>query len=114
MRLRTFIIIAAVASAALGYAHSALTYRTSARPADDSGPTCLKTCGCGPAVNRSTRSCGITAICYVSQCTSHISRTDICAYPADDKYNDLCLDEPPPIPTFCPSCQTSDLGTQED
>ena len=114
MRLRTFIIIAAVASAALGYAYSALTYGTSARAADDSGPSCLKSCGCGPAVDRFTRSCGLTAICYVSQCTSHISRGDICAYPADDKYNDICLDEPPSWTYFCPSCPPSDLGTEED
>ena len=114
MKLRTFIIIAAVASAALGYAYGALTDRTWARAADDSGPSCLKACGCGPAVDRFTRSCGISATCYVSLCTSHISRGDICAYPADDKFNDFCLDEPPPTPTFCPSCQTGDLGTEED
>src|SRR6266581_784648 len=70
-----------VASTALGYAYSALTYRTWARVADDSGPSCLKICGCGPAVDRFTRSCGISATCYVSLCTSHISIGGICAYP---------------------------------
>ena len=108
MKLRTFIMIAAVASAALGYAYSALTFRTRARAADDSGPTCQKFCGCGDPIERFTRSCGVGATCTVSKCLYSVRG---CGYPGE-RFNDICLDVP--IGLFCPACQTTDLGTQED
>src|SRR5258706_2726447 len=106
MKLRTFIILAAVASAALGYTYSALTYRTLAR-SDDSGPGCLKSCGCGsPFKSKSTRDCGF-ATCYVSECQYNRNG---CGY--SDTFNDICLDEGPGW--TCPSCPATNFGTQDD
>jgi hypothetical protein len=114
MKLRTVILLPAIVSGALGYAYSAMTYHTSAPP--DEPPPCLKNCGCkGPDDGTSTRACGGGATCYTTKCKLHISRTDVCDYPADDKYNDICWPEPPNEPAFCPDCPSaSELTTQQD
>src|SRR5260370_19850692 len=97
MKFRNFFILVPVASATLGYGYSALTHRTFARP-DDSGPGCQKICGCKNKVGTATRYCGTDTTCYVTQCSDHITQSDVCSYPADDKYNDICLaNEDPPL-----------------
>ena len=113
MKLQRFIILAAVASSALGYTYSALTYRTSAR-SQEPEVSCNKHCGCGGgAVRTSTRSCGFGATCYTQECLYHVNLVESCPYAADDKYNDICSDTPPFNPTECPPCPTSNFGTQE-
>ena len=112
MKLRT-LIFAAVASSALGYTYSALTYRTSAR-SQDPEVSCNKHCGCGIYTNDiSTRPCGMGSTCYTQRCPYHIGITEICPYAADDRYNDNCSDEPPSDRYSCPPCPTSNFGTQE-
>jgi hypothetical protein len=107
MKFRSFIILVPIAAATLGYGYSALTNRTFPQP-DDTGPGCLKTCGCKDKVGTATRDCGITTTCYVTQCSDHVTKSGICAYPSDDKYNDICLDNgDPPLYACLPACDDS-------
>src|SRR6267142_500036 len=104
MKLRTLVILAVVASATFRYTYSALTNRTFATG-------CQKLCGCGtPAKRTSTRSCGMGATCYVSECQFNITG---CGWPYET-YNDICLSDVPGWASFCPSCMPLDLGNQED
>lgn len=111
MKVRILFLLPVIASGALGYAYSSLTYRTVAPP---EGSTCLKTCGCGSVEDAATRACGGgSTTCWVTKCQVHVTRTDICPYPVTDKFNDLCLTEDPGF--FCPPCpSSSETESQEE
>src|SRR5436309_1350375 len=101
MKLLILITLALFASGVLGYTYNA---RTLTMP--DESPGCLKFCGCYPALRIGERSCGTGATCYVTECKYHNNNGEQCPYPADDKYNDLCLDEAPNNRYLCLSCAT--------
>lgn len=110
MKLRYLILLPVILSGVLGYAYSSLTYRAAAVPPFQS--SCQKNCGCGTVDDTATRACGAFATCWVTKCTVHVFRTDICNFPSTDKFNDICLDEP--MSGFCPNCPTSDFTESEE